>query len=347
MSDTTNLDPTVPVIEADDALSDYADDGSVASSSQSLSDSILEHVYENGRRYHRKSADQYTLPSDEAEQDRLDMVHHLLLCMFGGRLCLTDFDEDPHRVLDCGTGTGVWALDFGHDHPASEVVGTDLAPIQPTWSYPNVKFELDDLEKEWTWKKDYFNFIHARMISMGIRNYGRLVEQMFEHTAPGGRIELTEHTLDAPYCDDGTLPADNCLYRYFAALSSALEQMGVNPRLHGPDFRKMVEDAGFVDVKLRKLKLPWGPWPRTKTSKYQGLVALETLKTGLEAYGLSLMTRSMSHEEATALIKETYEVVASGKCHVYLWVSVVTARKPGSAESADSPAPTTAVTAET
>lgn len=46
-----------------------------ASSTESLSSSILEHVYENGRRYHRKSSDKYLMPSDEKEQDRLDLGH--------------------------------------------------------------------------------------------------------------------------------------------------------------------------------------------------------------------------------------------------------------------------------
>lgn len=41
-------------------------------------------------------------------------------------------------------------------------MGKDLSPIQPSWVAPNVKFEIDDLEKEWTFKPDYFDFIHSR-----------------------------------------------------------------------------------------------------------------------------------------------------------------------------------------
>lgn len=91
-----------------------------------------------GRRYHRKSAGQYFLPSDETEQDRLDLLHHLYTLVRGGALYMAPLREDPARVLDAGTGTGVWALDFGDIHPGSEVVGVDLAPIQPDWTFPNV-----------------------------------------------------------------------------------------------------------------------------------------------------------------------------------------------------------------
>ncbi|TGZ80321.1 hypothetical protein EX30DRAFT_349466 [Ascodesmis nigricans] len=42
------------------------EDVSLASSTQSLTESIREQVYENGRRYHRKSQEKYAMPSDEA-----------------------------------------------------------------------------------------------------------------------------------------------------------------------------------------------------------------------------------------------------------------------------------------
>jgi methylase of polypeptide subunit release factors len=39
--------------------------------------------------------------------------------------------ESPKRVLDIGTGTGIWAMDFGDEFPEAEVTGTDISPIQP------------------------------------------------------------------------------------------------------------------------------------------------------------------------------------------------------------------------
>lgn len=34
--------------------------------------------------------------------------------------------ETPHKVLDIGTGTGIWAIDFANEHPEAEVIGLDL-----------------------------------------------------------------------------------------------------------------------------------------------------------------------------------------------------------------------------
>lgn len=51
------------------------------------------------------------MPNDEKEQDRLDLFHHLFLSLLGGKLWTSPLDN-PHRVLDVGTGTGIWAIDF-------------------------------------------------------------------------------------------------------------------------------------------------------------------------------------------------------------------------------------------
>jgi cyclopropane fatty-acyl-phospholipid synthase-like methyltransferase len=58
--------------------------------------------------------------------------------MLGGRLTLAPIDN-PARVLDVGTGTGIWAIAMADNLPeASDVVGTDLSPIQPEWYLPRL-----------------------------------------------------------------------------------------------------------------------------------------------------------------------------------------------------------------
>lgn len=66
--------------------------------------------------------------------------------------------------------------------------------------YANVKFEVDDLEKDWTWPVDHFDFIHARSIEDGIKDHERFVKQMFTHLKPGGYAEISEveHGMKPP-----------------------------------------------------------------------------------------------------------------------------------------------------
>lgn len=48
-----------------------------------------------------------------------------MLLIMNGKLVKAPI-ENPRRVLDLGTGTGIWATDFASEHPEAEVIGLDL-----------------------------------------------------------------------------------------------------------------------------------------------------------------------------------------------------------------------------
>jgi methylase of polypeptide subunit release factors len=48
-----------------------------------------------------------------------------MLRLMDGELHLAPLN-DPHRILDVGTGTGIWCIDAADKYPSSEVIGTDL-----------------------------------------------------------------------------------------------------------------------------------------------------------------------------------------------------------------------------
>jgi len=101
-------------IEADSESNDSDSalgEGDRASLTTSLASSIFNYTYENGRRYHAYREGQYLFPNDDTEQDRLDMLHHIFGLILRGRLFKAPIDRDLHRILDFGTGTGIWAID--------------------------------------------------------------------------------------------------------------------------------------------------------------------------------------------------------------------------------------------
>lgn len=71
-------------------------------------------------------------PLHQSELDRLDLQHHMLTMLFGGKLHLAPLNE-PKKILDLGTGTGIWAIDMADLYPDATVIGTDLSPVQPQW----------------------------------------------------------------------------------------------------------------------------------------------------------------------------------------------------------------------
>ncbi|RKK53631.1 hypothetical protein BFJ69_g17815 [Fusarium oxysporum] len=178
----TNGDVIVAPDDNDVGDQDSSLGDETASSTASLRSSILDYRHENGRTYHRFKDGKYNLPNDERENERLDLQHHLFLRTFDNKLGLAPPNlpgSKVERVLDVGTGTGIWAIDFADDHPEAEVLGIDLSPIQPSFVPANVEFQIDDIDEEWNYSAP-FTYIHSRMMNMSIQKWEDYLRKIFE-----------------------------------------------------------------------------------------------------------------------------------------------------------------------
>lgn len=113
---------------------------------QSLTESITAYRVENGRTYHAYRDGAYLFPNDQEEIDRLRVMHEIFRRIMGDKGHLAPWTQTnyPRRVLDIGTGTGEWCLDFAEEFPQTElIIGTDLSKIQPDETPPNVGSSLD------------------------------------------------------------------------------------------------------------------------------------------------------------------------------------------------------------
>jgi hypothetical protein len=88
----------------------------------------------------------YAFPNDQIEQDRLDLQNEAIVKLFGGRLYFAPLStrNPPRTMLDIATGMGDWAIKMGDTFPTSEIIATDLSPIQPRNVPPNVSFYVED-----------------------------------------------------------------------------------------------------------------------------------------------------------------------------------------------------------
>ncbi|RDW62586.1 hypothetical protein BP5796_10888 [Coleophoma crateriformis] len=106
--------PSIVVVDSQlDADSAYYTGDEQSQYIESLMSSVREYRYEHGRRYHSYHSGCYQFPNDDNEQDRLDMFHHMLLLVTRDKLHLAPIKGDDLRILDVGTGTGIWAIQMG------------------------------------------------------------------------------------------------------------------------------------------------------------------------------------------------------------------------------------------
>ncbi|WYZ39590.1 hypothetical protein EsH8_III_001504 [Colletotrichum jinshuiense] len=288
---------TVPVRTVDDglSLSNRAADESQAS----MLLHILDYRRENGRTYHRLSDGSYLLPNDELEQERLDIANHLWMLVWDGKFCLCPKNEGAKRVLDIGTGTGIWALDYADEHPEATVIGVDLSPIQPNFVPPNCSFEVDDLEKEWDWTEP-FDFIFARNMAGSFQDWGKVVAQAYEHLEPGGYLEIHDNLYPLE-CDDGTMTDKTPLYQWSKYLVEATDKMGRSLTI-APELPKILEDAGFEDVVITWQKMPASPWAKDPRLHELGIWTQASFLPGIEGIAMAFFTRVLNWQPAEVLV---------------------------------------------
>lgn len=174
-------------------------------------------------------------------------------------------------MLDIGCGTGAWAIEFAEEHPNTRVIGTDLSPIQPTVVPPNVEFVIDDITAPWVFDHK-FDYIHSRAITIGVRDWEKLTDEVWRNLAPGGWVEFQEY--HAPFLsDDDTIKRCPNFERWNLEVLGAAKKAGteLDAILRVPDY---LEKCGFANLGTASTKWPVGPWAKGKREKRIGDLTL-------------------------------------------------------------------------
>lgn len=104
------IEPTTGLVDEDEfELTEQWDNSSSASTS--ITSSIYRHSYENGRRFHSYKYGRYPLLNDDIEQNRENIKHAMMLEVTDGRLYYAPLSPYAQKIIDIGTGTGIWAIE--------------------------------------------------------------------------------------------------------------------------------------------------------------------------------------------------------------------------------------------
>ncbi|CAG9977312.1 unnamed protein product [Clonostachys byssicola] len=280
-----------------DQLFDDADSAfdSTHSSTTSISEAMIEQVKEHGRQY----------------KGYLGANKRLAIAPI----------KNPRRAMDVGCGTA-------DAYPGTDVVGVDIAPTQPNMTPPNLRFELDDLEREWTFTSK-FDYIHSQLMIGAFQDWPNFFKQSFENLEEGGYLEVADIDFVIK-CDDNTLEKESALNVWHEKMHEGATLAGfpLDAISKVPD---MMRDAGFADVVAIPFPWPINTWPRDPKHKEVGRWAMENFTMGCESMSQALFTRALgwSIDELRVFMTQVRQDLKNRRIHAYWNFWIVYGRKPG------------------
>ncbi|KAH7326085.1 methyltransferase domain-containing protein [Stachybotrys elegans] len=264
------------------------------------------------------------------ERERLELQGAAMTRLFHDRLFFAPLSKNhpPQYILDIGTGTGDWAIHMGDVFPTSQVIGTDLSPIQPDIVPPNVNFYIEDSSEPWFYSHS-FDYIHTRVTTGSWANFKtQVADQAYEALSPGGWFESQEFDCLLT-SDDGTLRPDSAMSRWMHDMLNAA-QVSDRPFMMAAHVKQAYLEAGFVDVHERVFKMPINPWPKDERLKELGRMWHRNMTQGLSGFSVWLFNRvyDRSPEETEVMLVDVRREMSDMYIHAYMPIHVVWGRKP-------------------
>lgn len=280
------------------------------------------------RSYHAYRDGSYWGPNDEQAIEHLDLAHHLFTLTLSHKLHRAPISPNAHEVLDLGTGTGIWAIDFADAHKNCNVIGTDLSPIQPRWVPPNCKFEIDDFNDEWTFSADRFDFIHIRTSHACVRDRAKFYKQCLHALKPGGYLEEVEYSPEFT-SEDNSIAPGSAIAQWNAVAQDTAPHLPDEELYIFRHMRAKILAAGFEDVHEENYRWPLGQWPKDKTLKELGAWGRMHIDMGAENWVLRLLTSfGWEVEDVKTLCARLRKQMRTRGVHALHQMNVVYGRKP-------------------
>ncbi|KAF2755049.1 hypothetical protein EJ05DRAFT_503361 [Pseudovirgaria hyperparasitica] len=211
----------------------------------------------------------YMMGYSSPEAERLDSQHILMRHMNANRLLSPQLHSAVRagkikKILDIGTGTGIWPYDttsemktLGASGPL-RFVGTDVAQsvhwvrhqIFDSNIYATITFDIIDLNDEDSMmglrdKYGPFDLVHSRLLFSSIKDgkWPAYLARIFRLLRPGGYVQLVENDIvNAAACMNNQIAAESLVIAYGIYRGLGLQ---VDIAAH---LAKLQLHAGFVDI---------------------------------------------------------------------------------------------------
>ncbi|KAJ3999143.1 S-adenosyl-L-methionine-dependent methyltransferase [Lentinula boryana] len=272
----------------------------------------------------------YLLPADEDEVKRSELHHRMMQFVFQGNNYVGPVKEalqfgQHRRVLDLGTGSGTWAINMADEFPRAEVIGIDLAPLQPRSVPPNCTFELCDIEGGIPYPDGYFDFIHARSIHTGIRDYPQFLREITRLLRPGGLVLLIEPDLIPIVNGKPVALAPAGLgggdwSTFWETYRNCLRRQDIDTTVPQRLTDMLTTTGAFENIVKRDGNIPVGFWPKDPLSLSVGQLQWLDYDLFLPALRPMFLFHGLTENQVRSLItgaqRDLYHPVAELSTHV-------------------------------
>lgn len=115
--------------------------------------------------------------------------------------------------------------------------------------------EIEDCSGEWTFPQESFDFVHLRWLIGSIADWTALYGEAYKTLKPGGWIETHEASADI-VSEDGTVTPEMALGQWGKIFLEGGRKLGRTFDILGTELqRKSLQEAGFVDIQEKELKV--------------------------------------------------------------------------------------------
>ncbi|KAL5336185.1 S-adenosyl-L-methionine-dependent methyltransferase [Aspergillus crustosus] len=302
-----------------------------ARSTEELDEEYVRTISVQGREFQKYSIDNGISfePIDDDEAERLDLQHRILSRVFDNRLVFPPISR-LRRVLDCGYGSGSWAIDVAEQNPDCDVIGVDIYPLMnPDDTPENLWLQVDDLNRPFTFSPNYFDLVHSRLLAAGVNRarWPSYIQDIKRVLKPGGWVQMVEIYFNVQ-SDNGSINEGHALRQWSSQLMRSMEE--IKDLRVGTRLRSLLTVAGFTEVDAKMIPLPLSAWPDNPTSRDIGAMNGENFTRLLASMSLYPLTRRLRMPQAQYhdLVSRAQREVGDRRLKAYFPLYVCIGRKP-------------------
>ncbi|KAF4470989.1 demethylmenaquinone methyltransferase [Fusarium albosuccineum] len=219
--------------------------------------------------------------------------------------------------------------------PSAKVIATDITPTQPSWVPPNLEFQIDDAQLDWTFEPESFDFIHVRYLQGSIENWDKLYSQVYKALKPGGWFQHIEPDLQMLSQNPDVKVDDKQSWVIVSSAdglkcSEVGEKMGRTFDFTDRKLEKLATAAGFSAINFETHRIPVGRWPKDKKMKELGTFVGLSFSQALDGFVKLPLCEILgwSPEEMQLFAAEMRRVLMNPKTQTTGFVFSVYGQKP-------------------